>query len=155
MTKQPISLPRTTHIVIRNTIADLAALTTAMERVGTECEMPERSLFEVQVALDEMVSNVIKYAWPEPDAHDIEIRITVRHDGVEVEIIDDGRMFDPRDAPNRDKPLPGQRPQLGGVGVQMSKQLVDRIDYARIGDRNHTTLTKLCALGPAASGRQK
>jgi serine/threonine-protein kinase RsbW len=148
-------LPQITHIAIRNNIADLAALTTAMERVGAEHGMPEQLLFQLQVALDEIVSNVIKYAWPEAGAHDIEIRITSRDDGVEVEIIDDGRMFDPRDAPKRDKPLPGQRPQPGGVGVQMTKQLVDRIGYARIGNRNHTTLTKLCALGTAVSGRKK
>jgi serine/threonine-protein kinase RsbW len=148
-------LPQTTHIVIRNNMADLAALTTAMERVGAEHGMPEQSLFQLQVALDEIVSNVIKYAWPEAGAHDIEIRITARDDGVEIEIIDDGRVFDPRDAPKRDKPLPGQRPRPGGVGVQMTKQLVDRVGYARIGNRNHTTLTKLCALGTPASGRKK
>jgi anti-sigma regulatory factor (Ser/Thr protein kinase) len=150
-----MSLPQTTHIVIRNDIADLAAVTSAMERVGTEYGMPKTPLFQLQVALDEMVSNVIKYAWPAGGAHDIEIRITARDEGVEVEIIDDGRMFDPRDAPKRDKPLPGKRPQPGGVGAQMTKQLVDRIDYARIGSRNHTTLTKRCALGPAASSGEQ
>jgi anti-sigma regulatory factor (Ser/Thr protein kinase) len=148
-------LPPTTHIVIRNNMADLAVLTTAMERVGAEHGMQEQSMFQLQVALDEIVSNVIKYAWPEGGAHDIEIRITARDEGIEVEIIDDGRMFDPREAPERNKPLPGQRPQPGGVGVQMTKQLVDRVDYARIGNRNHTTLTKLCALGSAISGRKK
>jgi anti-sigma regulatory factor (Ser/Thr protein kinase) len=147
--------PPTTHIVIRNNMADLAALTTAMERVGAEHGVPERSLFQLQVALDEIVSNVIKYAWPEAGAHDIEICITARDDGVEVEIIDDGRLFDPRDAPKRDKPLPGQRPQPGGVGVQLTLQLVDRMDYARIGNRNHTTLVKFCTLGPAVSPRKE
>ena len=148
-------LPPTTHIVIRNNMADLAVLTTAMERVGAEHGMQEQSMFQLQVALDEIVSNVIKYAWPEGGAHDIKIRITARDEGIEVEIIDDGRMFDPREAPERNKPLPGQRPLPGGVGVQMTKQLVDRVDYARIGNRNHTTLTKLCALGSAVSGRKK
>jgi serine/threonine-protein kinase RsbW len=148
-------LPQTKHIVIRNDVAGLAALTSAMEHVGAEHGMPENSLYQLQIALDEIVSNVIKYAWPEGGVHDIEIRITARDDGVEVEIIDDGRIFDPRDAPKREKPLAGQRPQPGGVGVQMTKQLVDRIGYARTGNRNHTTLTKLCALGPAASRRKK
>jgi serine/threonine-protein kinase RsbW len=148
-------LPPTTHIVIRNNVADLAVLTAAMGRVGAEHGIPEKALFQLQVALDEIVSNAIKYAWPEGGAHDIEIRITPREEGIGIEIIDDGRMFDPREAPKRDKPLPGQRPQPGGVGVQMTKQLVDRVDYARIGNRNHTTLTKLCALGSAVSGRKK
>ena len=153
-TNEAMPLPQTTHIIIRNDVADLAALTATMERVGVEHGMPEKSLFQLQVALDEIVSNVIRYAWPEGGAHDIEIHITAQGDGLEVEIIDDGRMFDPRDAPERDKPLPGRRPQPGGVGVQMTKQLVDRIDYARIGNRNHTTLAKLCALAAAASGRK-
>jgi serine/threonine-protein kinase RsbW len=146
---------QTTHIVIRNKLAELAALTAAMERVGADFGMPAEALYQLQVALDEMVSNVIKYAWAEADAHDIEICIRARDDGVEVEIIDDGRMFDPRNAPERDKPLPGQRPRPGGVGVQMAKQLVDRIGYQRIGVRNHTTLTKLSALGPIAPRRKK
>src|SRR5260370_33962124 len=102
-----------------------------------------------------MVSNVIKYAWPEGGVHDIEIRITARDAGVEVEIIDDGGIFDPRDAPKRDKPSPGQRPQPGGVGVQMTKQLVARLGYARTSSRNHTTVQKLCGLGPAASGTER
>ena len=45
-------LPQTTHIVIRNDVADLAALTAAMERVAAEHGMPEKSLFQLQVALD-------------------------------------------------------------------------------------------------------
>ena len=76
--------PRTTRIVIRNNVADLATLTAAMERVGAEHGMPEKSLFQLQVALDEMVSNVIKYAWPEGGTHDIEIHIAPRDDRVEV-----------------------------------------------------------------------
>jgi serine/threonine-protein kinase RsbW len=134
--------PQTTRFVIANDVAGLAAVTSTMERVGAECGMPEKSLYQLQVVLDEIVSNVVKYAWPEGGAHQIEIRITARSDGVEVEIIDDGRMFDPRKAPERAKPLPGQRPLPGGVGVQMTKQLVDRFDYARIGNRNHTILSK-------------
>ena len=126
-----------------------------MERVGAEHGVPEKSLYQLQVALDEIVSNVIKYAWTETGAHDIEIWIMAREGSIEVEIIDDGLRFDPRDAPRRDKVLPGQRPQPGGVGVQMTQQLVDRIGYARVGNRNHTTLTKLCVLGPAGAGRKK
>jgi anti-sigma regulatory factor (Ser/Thr protein kinase) len=143
----PTPLPRTAHLVIRNDIADLESVSTAMEQIGAEHGVPEMCLIELQVALDEMVSNVIKYAWPDPGSHEIEIRITVEDDGVEIKIIDDGRMFNPLTAPEPEKPLIGQRPRPGGAGVHMTKQLVDAIDYARSGDRNHTTLTKRCALG--------
>jgi anti-sigma regulatory factor (Ser/Thr protein kinase) len=143
----PTPLPQTTHLVIRNDVADLESVSKAMEQIGAKHGVPDMSLFQLQVALDEMVSNVIKYAWPDPGAHKIEIRITVGGDGIEVEIIDDGRMFNPLAAPEPEKPLPGQRPRPGGVGVHMTKQLVDRIGYARSGNCNHTTLTKRCAIG--------
>ena len=74
---------------------------------------------------------------------------------VDVEIIDDGRVFDPLDAPGTPPPPPGQRPRPGGVGIHMVKQLVDSIEYARIDGRNHTTLTKLCDVGTANQGRSR
>jgi len=149
------SLPHTTRIVIRNNLANLATVTATMERLGAEYRMPENFLLQLQIVLDEMLSNIIKYAWPEGGEHEIEILMTVRTDAVEVEIIDDGEMFDPRDTVPRDKPLPGQKLQPGGLGVRITKQLVDRIDYARIGNRNHITLRKLYASGLLASGRKK
>jgi serine/threonine-protein kinase RsbW len=147
--------PQTKHVVIRNHIADLAVLTAAMERVGAEHSMPEKSLFQLQVALDEVVSNVIKYAWPEGGTHEVEIHITAQSDRIEVEIIDDGRMFDPRNVPKRDKPRSGRKPRPGGLGLQMTRQLVDCIGYARRGNRNHTTVTKFYAFASRGLGEKK
>ena len=143
----PTPLPRTTHLVIHNDVAELESVSKAMEKIAAEHGVPEISLFQLQVALDEMVSNVIKYAWPDAGTHEIEISITVGSDSVEVEIIDDGRMFNPMAAPEPEKAVPGQRPRPGGVGVHMTKQLVDAIGYTRSGDRNHTTFTKRYAVG--------
>lgn len=146
----PTPLPQTARLVIRNDVAELESVRTTMERIAAEHGVPERTLIQLQVALDEMVSNIIKYAWLDAGAHEIEIRITVRSDGVEVEIIDDGRMFDPMTASAPEKPLPGQRPRPGGVGIHITKQLVDGTAYARTGDRNRTTLRKRCTLGAGA-----
>ena len=143
----PTPLPQTTRLVLRNDVAELESVSRTMERIAAEHDVPERSLIQLQIALDEMLSNIIKYAWLDSGAHEIEIRITVRSDGVEVEIIDDGRMFNPLAALAPEKPFPGQRPTPGGVGVHITKQLVDGIEYARTGERNHTTLTKRCTLG--------
>jgi sigma-B regulation protein RsbU (phosphoserine phosphatase) len=143
-------LPQTTRLVIRNDVAELESVTRTMERLAAEHGIPQRSLIQLQVALDEMVSNIIKYAWLDTGTHEIEIRIAVRSDGVEVEIIDDGRMFNPMAALAPAKPVPGQRPVPGGVGLHITKQVLDGIEYARTGDRNHTTLTKRCTLGAGA-----
>lgn len=133
----------TRKFVIRNDLADLAILSEALERIGAERGVPPKPLMQIQVALDEVASNVIKYGWPEGGAHELLVRISVRDDGVEIEVVDDGQMFDPRLAPPPN-PAPAGRQWPGGVGVHMMKQLVDGIEYARIDGRNHLTLTKRC-----------
>ena len=138
--------PATTHIVIQNDPAELVLLSETIERIGSEYRIAERSLIQLQVALDETVSNVIKYAWSDTGVHQIQIRIAV-HDGeIQAEIIDDGNMFNMLTARQPEVPPAGQRPRPGGLGIHMTKQLVDRIEYVRTDNHNHTTLTKKCAL---------
>jgi anti-sigma regulatory factor (Ser/Thr protein kinase) len=75
------------------------------------------------------------------------VRITVNATGVCLDIFDDGQPFDPRRAPEPSAPPEGQRPRPGGVGIHMIKKLVDDVTYERIDGRNHTSLTKNCAVG--------
>ena len=127
---------------IRNKVADLAIVRTALDRIGEDLEIPSKAMMQLQVALDEILSNIVKYAWPGGEAHELHLRISVQDGGIEIVIVDDGAPFDPRAHVPREPPAPGGRLQPGGVGIQMVKQLVDGFDYARIDDRNQVTLTK-------------
>jgi serine/threonine-protein kinase RsbW len=129
-------------IVIRNDVAELATLRSELESISAKFGVPEKSLIQLQIALDEIASNVIKYGWYDGGNHELCIRITGRRDRIEVEIVDDGRAFDPRQAPTPARALPGARRRPGGVGLHMVKQLVDNLEYERIGGRNRTLITK-------------
>jgi anti-sigma regulatory factor (Ser/Thr protein kinase) len=74
------------------------------------------------------------------------VRITARKDAVDIEVIDDGKAFNPLTVPPP-KRSPGRKPRIGGVGIHMVKQLMDRVEYARTDGRNHMILTKRCTLG--------
>jgi anti-sigma regulatory factor (Ser/Thr protein kinase) len=136
--------PQTKDLVIGNDVNELAIVTEALESFGARHGIPRKPLTELQVALDEMISNVIKYAWPGGGAHEVRIRITAWEEEVQVEIVDDGEVFDPRSVPEPEAPLPGHRPRPGGVGIHMVRQLVDGCDYARVDGCNHLVLTKRC-----------
>ena len=81
------------------------------------------------MALDEIVSNVIKYSWADGGKHEFLVRITVNDGGVALDVFDDGKPFDPRGAPD---PLPSGMRQPGGVGIHMVKKLVDDFSYERV-----------------------
>src|SRR5215472_5310576 len=129
------------EIVMRNEIAELAKLRDGLERIGAELGVPGKPLMQLQVALDEIASNVIKYGWPKGGNHKLWVRITGQQGRIEVEIVDDGREFDPRLAPPPE-PQPAGRRRPGGLGIQMVKQLVDRVEYERVGGHNRTVVTK-------------
>jgi serine/threonine-protein kinase RsbW len=135
-------LPDTVELVIRNDLEDLVLLSEALDRLGAERRFSQKTLKELHVALDEVVSNVIRYAWPEGGDHEIRISFAVRGGDVRIEIVDDGVMFDPLGVRAPERLAPGQRPAHGGVGIHMTRQLVDTIEFARIDERNHLTMTK-------------
>ena len=137
----PQPTAQSVEIVIRNSIAELANLRDGLERIGAELGVPGKPLMQLQVALDEIASNVIKYGWPDGGNHKLCVRISGQQDRIEVEIVDDGREFDPRQAPPSE-PQPAGRRQPGGLGIHLIKQLVDRLEYKRVGGRNRTVMTK-------------
>jgi anti-sigma regulatory factor (Ser/Thr protein kinase) len=137
----PQPAAQSVEIVIRNEIAELAELRDGLERIAAELGVPGKPLMQLQIALDEIASNVIKYGWPDGGNHKLCVRITGQQDRIEVEIIDDGRAFDPRQASPSEPPPAGRR-QPGGLGIHLVKQLVDRLEYERVGDRNRTIMTK-------------
>src|ERR1700722_3707653 len=134
-------------IVIHNELSEIALVRDALDQLGSELEVPAQAIVQLQVALDEIVSNVIKYSWVDGGKHDILVRITIDDDGVALDIFDDGEPFDPRGVPEPLPSLAGMRPEPGGVGIHMVRKLVDDFAYRRIDARNHTTLTKKCATG--------
>jgi anti-sigma regulatory factor (Ser/Thr protein kinase) len=140
---------RSVDLVIHNDLAEIAVVRDALDQLGSDFQLPAAALMQLQVALDEIVSNVVKYSWPDDGKHEVFVRITVNATGVVLDIFDDGRPFDPRAAPKPKPPLNGQRPRPGGVGIHMTKKLVDNLAYERIDGRNHTSLTKNCAVGAA------
>jgi serine/threonine-protein kinase RsbW len=142
---------RSVDLEIHNDLSEIAVVRDTLDRLGSELEVPSRALMQLQVALDEIVSNVVKYSWPDGHKHKFLVRITVLATGVALDIFDDGQPFDPRSAPEPNPPIEGQRPRPGGVGIHMIKKLVDDLSYERIDGRNHTCLTKKCAVGAVST----
>jgi anti-sigma regulatory factor (Ser/Thr protein kinase) len=138
-------MSRSVDIRIRNEIAELATVRDLLDRIGGELRVPAEALIRLQGALDEIVSNAIKYSWPDGSTGEILVRIMVRTSGVALEIVDDGIAFDPTGVPP--PPPAARRPGPGGIGIHAVRHLVDNFAYQRIDGRNHTVLTTNCVVG--------
>jgi len=98
-------------------------------------------LFTAQLAIEEVVTNVVRHGVDADPSREILVRVGTSNDEILLCVEDDGRPFDPsRDAPapNTSAPLEERRP--GGLGVHLIKNLVGRLDYEREGARNRLEL---------------
>ena len=131
-----------TCFTIRNEIAELATLRVGLNRFCTAHAVAGKTVTQLQVVLDEIVSNIIKYAWPDGGKHELSVRISASAKSIQMEVVDDGQAFDPLTARAPDHTPPERRRRPGGVGIHITKQLVDDISYFRDHGCNHIVLTK-------------
>jgi anti-sigma regulatory factor (Ser/Thr protein kinase) len=133
---------QSTSVAIRNEIGELAILRDALRRFCLEHGVGRKTRMQLHVTLDEIVSNIIKYAWPEGGAHELLVRMSATPNAIRIEVIDDGQAFDPRTAPSPHPHVARRRARPGGIGIHLVRQLVDEIAYHRADNRNHVVVTK-------------
>jgi len=97
--------------------------------------------FAVDLALEEMVSNVIKHGYKDGDSQHICIRIDVGQDQIMLMVEDSGPPFNPLELPEPDLDKPVDQRPIGGLGVFLVRKTVDRMEYERQRDRNILRIT--------------
>ena len=113
-----------------------------MEEICDELQLDMHVAMKLQVAMEEMVTNVIFYAYPQGTS--AEIVLTAESDGAELTFVlsDSGKPFDPtaKDAPDLDVD-PMDREQ-GGMGILIVKNIMNEVSYQRLGNTNQLTMKK-------------
>lgn len=134
---------------ILNKIRDLARMPELVDRFAAEHRLSPNVVFGMNVALDEMLSNIIKYGYADDAIHEIRVRLSVDGPMVVTEIEDDGRPFDPCAAPEADVDAPAEARKVGGLGIHIVRKLMAQMDYARIAGRNRLVMKMLLEQGSA------
>lgn len=137
----PVVTDRLTLKVV-NDPGQLRVVREGVEAFGERSKLPADVVFDIKLAIEEVVTNTISYGYADEKSHTIEVRLDLRGDQLKVRIIDDGRAFDPRDAKEPDTTTALKDRQLGGLGIHLVKNLMDHVEYRREGGRNRLTLTK-------------
>ena len=128
---------------MKTTLDELPRIGTEIEKFARGASWSPRLEFQIRLAIEEVVVNVVNHGHGRDGDHAVEIELASAPDRIDIEIIDDGRPFDPlteTPAPNTDLPL-SDRP-VGGLGVYLVCALMDEARYRREGGRNCLALVK-------------
>jgi len=119
---------------------ELDRVTAAIEDFALEADWPLDLAFKVNLALEEIVINVMNYGHDD-GLHEIDITLTTEEDSLTIEIVDDGRPFDPlHDAPIPDVNAELEDRNIGGLGIHFVRKMMDDVRYRREEGKNHLTL---------------
>jgi anti-sigma regulatory factor (Ser/Thr protein kinase) len=127
---------------LANRRSDLPGLTESIDRFGRERRLSDDDLHDLHLILDELVINIIKYAYADERAHGIQVDLERRGQRLIVRVEDDGRPFDPLSAPPPDLDVPIERRGVGGLGIHIVRTLADSMRYVRQNGRNVLVVEK-------------
>ncbi|MDD9991252.1 MAG: ATP-binding protein [Rhodospirillales bacterium] len=132
---------------------DLRGISSAASRIDAFCTahgLASGISFDVTLAVDELVTNTIGYGYDDDGEHRIDLALRVEGGALTVEIADDGRAFDPLQAPEPDMSAPMEDRAGGGLGIYLVRKTMDTVAYRRENGRNVVTLTKSAMPGEAS-----
>jgi serine/threonine-protein kinase RsbW len=130
-------------LLVGSRLANVRLLGLAVHAFCTYLHFGETEAYQVQLALVEAVTNVIRHAYDGQPGQEVEVTVTLRPQCLSFQVKDTGVPlpvlkppaldFDPRDV---------QHLPEGGMGLVIVHRVMDRVEYRRVGETNILTMDK-------------
>ena len=130
------------NITIINHLDQLEYLAHVLEEISGEWNIPMKIALNLNLVLEELVTNIIFYGYEDKDEHEININLSYKNNTIKVQIEDDGRQFDPLQVPEPDIEKTVEDRKIGGLGIHFVRTIMDDVNYLRLGNKNRLTMTK-------------
>ncbi len=129
-------------IELRYDFSELERLYEVVTRFLQTHGQAPKFISQVNLVLEEMVTNVIKYAEPKTGDPHVAVLLDLVARQLTVTLIDNGPPFNPLEHPEVNTKAPIEDREIGGLGIHLVKKIVDHIEYHRRGEQNQLILIK-------------
>ncbi|WP_300701967.1 ATP-binding protein [Bacteroides sp.] len=130
------------EIRITNNLDEIGTLAEFIEELGAELSLSMETTMHINLALEEAVSNIIMYAYPQEEAHEIILKTSATENQLIFFLTDNGLSFDPTSAPEVNLDIPAEERQIGGLGIFLIRRIMNEVTYRRLDGENHLTMKK-------------
>lgn len=130
-------------LIVPNRMEEIRTIQVVLEEFSEQQGLSLEALFQTQISLEEIFTNVVSYAHDDDQEHEVEIIFSREGETITIEILDDGSPFNPlQEAPELDVESSLEDRGIGGAGIRLAKELMTELRYQRNGARNHLTMIK-------------
>jgi anti-sigma regulatory factor (Ser/Thr protein kinase) len=122
--------------------SELDILRQKLEKFGKLLRLSKKCIFEINLVLDELFSNIISYGFRDDLEHLVKIQIMRENGTLTLCVEDDGIPFNPLKTKELELPCDIEGYNIGGLGLHLVKKLMDKVCYERCEGKNRLTLEK-------------
>lgn len=123
-------------IIIKNRQEEIAQVVRWSRQIGNSLDLPEKQVFALEVSIEELVTNIVWYAFQEGDDNSIQIDYLVDEKRLYFILKDKGIPFNPMDRPPPVVMDNLEDMKIGGLGLVLVKKMMDGMSYERIDGEN-------------------
>jgi anti-sigma regulatory factor (Ser/Thr protein kinase) len=134
-------MPTPFHRTISNELHELESLMHASTNFLEDQGISHQAVYRINLALEEMITNIIRHGYDDYDEHKIVVSIEVRENELAARIEDDGHAFNPLESEKTGAVGSLDDPKVGGVGIHLIRKLIDQVTYKRENEKNILELT--------------
>ncbi len=128
---------------LKNNLSELERLNMALEEFGSTHGLPLKTVLDINLALDEIFTNIVAYGFSDNNEQLIKIFLSLEDREVCIRVEDYGVSFNPLDLPEPDSNPDLETSKIGGLGVHLVRKLVEELKYQRISGKNVLLLKKI------------
>lgn len=129
-------------LTLKNDVSELERVASFISALCLRNSIPPDTEYDLNLALDEIVANVARYAYPDGGEHQFSVQVTLNKEEFLARIEDDGVEFNPTEYPVPDLDSPLEERKAGGLGIYLVRQIMTSVEYQRVAGKNVITLRK-------------
>jgi serine/threonine-protein kinase RsbW len=134
-------------LVVRNDLSELQRVAEWVDEWAQQHRLPIGIAQKLDLCSTEAVTNIINYAFDDNAVHQIVLRLRWRDTGLNLEVEDDGKPFNPLEAEEPPPLTSLEDARTGGWGIPIIRTHSDALCYRRASGKNCLTVSYKCAAG--------
>ena len=127
---------------ITNKMSEIGRVITAFESYSEKAGIPIPIVMKFNLVFDDLLNNIVSYAYPAGGEHKIKIHAEKSGDSVLLTVEDDGIPFNPFARTEADTSQSLEDREIGGLGIHLIRNIMDDASYKRLNDQNIVNLIK-------------
>jgi sigma-B regulation protein RsbU (phosphoserine phosphatase) len=146
-----------THVLtleVANRYEEIATVNSSFDEFAAKHGLVANVRRSMKLVFDDLLNNVISYAYTDGLEHLIEVRVELSTDRLAIRITDDGHPFNPFGRSSPDTALALEEREIGGLGIHLVENLMDEVSYTRRTDRNVVVLVKYLSKERSENGTE-